>query len=77
MTKDATLDTTLIMNEPKACLDCPVCSLDQIDGNYICGKTEKCVEEYSDKKPNWCPLKDQLKEVSDYLYLYVYKHLDK
>ena len=69
-------NTILRMNEPKTCLDCHVCSLDQIDGDYICGKTGKCVEEYFDKKPNWCPLNHPLKEISDYLYLYVYKHLD-
>ena len=46
----------LVIDKPKTCLDCPVCTLDEMDGDYICGKTGKCVEEYFDKKPNWCSL---------------------
>ena len=71
-----TENTILIMDGPKTCLDCPVCSLDQINGDYICGKTEKCIEEYFNKKPNWCLLKHPLKEVSDYLYINVFRYLE-
>ena len=47
----------LVFDKPKTCLDCPVCTLDEMDGDYICSKTRGCVEEYFDKKPSWCPLR--------------------
>lgn len=71
----------LVIDKPKTCLDCPVCTLDEMDGDYICGKTGKCVEEYFDKKPSWCPLIHPLKEVSNDFYIYdteyLFKHLDR
>ena len=66
----------LVIDIPKTCLDCPVCSLDEMDGDYICGKTGKCVEEYFDKKPSWCPLRP-LPKRNEYRADTKYENMDK
>ena len=47
----------LVINMPTTCLDCPVCTISDWDGEYECGVSHKSTEEYFDKIPSWCPLK--------------------
>ena len=47
----------LVINMPTTCLDCPVCTISDWDGEYECGVSHKSTEEYFDKIPSWCPLR--------------------
>lgn len=46
------------MPMPESCLFCPFHTLDCITDEYRCIYKDVVVEDYMEKRPDWCPLRE-------------------
>ena len=63
----------LVIDTPTNCYECPLIYWGNI-GGWNCKPTRALLDD-ANKKPEWCPLRHPLKEVSSDFYIYDRKYL--